>query len=106
MGTSTRTTVIEVPDAWVARIEHDIGEIRLAHETMRSDIAAGVADGMRELLADDDVVKKFWRRGYAELTEHGQDEASRWIGRRILTSLVIALVTAGLVWLVRSGGLK
>jgi hypothetical protein len=61
---------------------------------------------IRRVLADDEVVRKFWQRGYLELTTHAESNASRWLGRRILTAAVIAITTAGLVWLVKTGALK
>lgn len=61
---------------------------------------------LRRVLADDDLVKGFWHRGYQELTNHAGNGASQWVGRRILTALIVAGVTAGLVWLIKTGSLK
>ena len=61
---------------------------------------------LRRVIADDEVVVSFWKRGYQELAEHTTNGASQWIGRRILTAIVVAGVTAGLVWLIKTGALK
>jgi hypothetical protein len=61
---------------------------------------------IRRVLDDDDLVRSFWQRGYKELADHAGNGASQWIGRRILTAFVVAAVTAGTVWLVKSGNLK
>ncbi len=61
---------------------------------------------IRRILDDDATVAGFWRRGYKELSSHMESGASQWIGRRILTAAVIAITTAGLVWLVKTGALK
>ena len=61
---------------------------------------------IRRVLSDDVVVRKFWHRGYEELVGHAEGNATRWVGRRILTAAVIAVTTWGLVWLVKSGALK
>lgn len=60
----------------------------------------------RRVLADEKLVADFWHRGYRELADHAGNGASQWIGKRLLTTLVAAVVTAGLVWLVRTGAIK
>ncbi len=72
----------------------------------REQIAAGVAAGIRQLLEDDDLVKKFWERGYTQLTQHGTNAASQWVGKRLLTALVVAITVAGITWLVKTGALR
>jgi cytochrome c-type biogenesis protein CcmH/NrfG len=61
---------------------------------------------LRRILQDEELVKGFWHRGYQELTEHAGAGASQWVGRRILTAIVVAAVTAGIAYLVRTGSLK
>ena len=61
---------------------------------------------LRRILQDEELVKGFWHRGYQELTEHAGAGASQWVGRRILTAIVVAAVTAGVAYLVRTGSLK
>lgn len=63
-------------------------------------------DAFRRVLADDKLVSDFWQRGYRELSDHAGNGASQWIGKRLLTTLVAAIVTAGIVWLVKTGALK
>ncbi len=60
----------------------------------------------RRVLSDDRLVSEFWQRGYRELSDHAGNGASQWIGKRLLTTLVVAIVTAGLVWLVKTGAIK
>lgn len=62
-------------------------------------------EAFRRVLKDEQVLTGFWRRGYDELSEHWQKEASQWIGKRILTSIGAALVAAGL-WLLFKFGMK
>lgn len=65
-----------------------------------------VASGIREVLTDEELTKKFWEQGYAQLQEHAVRNGSQWVGKRLLTALVTAIVTAGLIWLVRTGAIK
>ena len=65
-----------------------------------------VASGIREVISDPELTKKFWEQGYTQLQEHAVRNGSQWVGKRVLTSLVIAVVTAGLIWLVKTGALK
>jgi hypothetical protein len=69
-------------------------------------IAASVERALRRVLSDSELRRQFWEAGYAELSNHASNNASQWIGKRLLTSAAIALTTAMIVWLVRSGGLK
>jgi len=61
---------------------------------------------LTRVLSNEELTKKFWARGYAELITHAEGNASKWIGRRILTAMIIAITTAGLVWLVKTGSIK
>lgn len=61
---------------------------------------------LRRVMSDEDLTTKFWARGYKELASHAEGNASKWLGRRLLTTLVIAVTTAGLVWLVKTGYIK
>ena len=69
-------------------------------------IARGIEQGLRAVLNDRGLVESFWERGYSELTKHAGNNASQWVGRRILISIIGALTVAGIVWLVRTGNLK
>jgi len=73
---------------------------------IRSEVAAGVTDALVQFLSNEEAVRKFWRKGFDELSSHTAEGASQWIGRRILTWLIAAMTTAGLIWLVKSGAIK
>jgi len=72
----------------------------------KDDIEEAFETALRKALSDEDLTKKFWARGYAELASHAEGNASKWLGRRLMTTLVIAITTAGLVWLVKTGYIK
>lgn len=65
-----------------------------------------VSAAIREVISDKDLTAKFWEQGYTQLQDHAVRNGSQWVGKRIVTSLVIAVVTAGLIWLVKTGALK
>jgi hypothetical protein len=69
-------------------------------------VSRGVERALRSVLADQHLVESFWEKGYAELTKHAGNNASQWVGRRILVSIIGALTVAGIVWLVKTGNLK
>ena len=69
-------------------------------------MGAAVETAIRAVMRDPDVRKEFWRTGYEELAAHAETGASKWVGKRIVTTLIMALVTAGIVWLVKSGAIK
>lgn len=69
-------------------------------------IAAGFETGMRKILADEQLVEVFWRKGFDRITHHGSLEASRWVGKRFLTAIVLALFGVSVAWLVKLGVFK
>lgn len=72
----------------------------------QADIAAGFVLGIKAAMKDDELMSDFWAAGYREMTLHASNGASQWIGRRILTAIIAAVTTAGIIWLVKSGALK
>ena len=76
------------------------------HKADAEAIASGVEQGLRRLLKDDKLIDEYWQRGWKHLSTHATNAGSQWFGKRILTSIVIAVVTSGLVWLVKSGAIK
>ena len=69
-------------------------------------LASSVERAIRRVLADPETARQFWAGGYEELSRHAGNNASQWVGRRLLTTLILAVVTAGLIWLVKTGALK
>jgi hypothetical protein len=69
-------------------------------------IAAGVEVALRRVISDPEVRRQFWAAGYEELETHASRNATQWIGRRILTWIIMGAVGAGIAWLVRSGAIK
>ena len=69
-------------------------------------VSDGVVEGARRLANDSDFAERFWRTGFEHLSKHSANHASQWIGKRLLTSLIVACVTAGLIWLAKHGGIK
>jgi hypothetical protein len=73
---------------------------------VRSEVAAGVTDAFDSFLADKEKVKKLGKLVFDEVVEHTQNGTSQWIGKRLLTAFITALVGACLVYLVRTGAVK
>lgn len=69
-------------------------------------IASSVERAIRRVLADPEMARQFWESGYEELAKHAGNNASQWVGRRLLTTLILAVTTAGIIWLVKTGALK
>ena len=68
--------------------------------------AQAFEEALRRVLSDEELVKRFWQRGYEEFISDAGNNASQWIGKRILTAAVIAITVAGIGWLVKTGALK
>lgn len=85
---------------------HEITRLREKIDAMPTQLSAAVADGIRSVIADEALMKQFSKSLYDELANHTINNTSQWIGRRILTAMVVAITTAGIIWLVKTGALK
>lgn len=75
-------------------------------DSVRAEVAQGVVDGLQAILEDDRLMKKFWLRGYEELSSHSSVGASQWVGKRAFGFAVAAIAVWSIGWLIRNGGLK
>jgi hypothetical protein len=76
-----------------------------SHTTQEA-IHAGTRQALTDILNDNARVKQFWRTGFDELTMHGGNEASQWVGKRLITGLIVAIMVGCITWLVQTGRLK
>ena len=72
-------------------------------DRIREAVRQGVADGFKDMLGDKELVSTFWQGGYAELVKHSSNGASQWVGKRILTAVIGALLVWALNWYVKQG---
>jgi hypothetical protein len=89
-----------------ARLKHMDADVSSIRRDMVKATTEGVERALRNVLSDKELTKAFWQHGFDELSAHTQNNASQWIGKRILTALIIAGTTAGIIWLVKTGALK
>ena len=58
------------------------------------------------LISDEDFIKQYWKRGYDEVVNHGRDEVSRSVGKRVMTWLAGVLFALAIYVSVKAGVLK
>lgn len=75
-------------------------------ETSADDLSRAVETALRRVLSDAQLREEFWEHGYKHLSAHATNGASQWIGKRLLVSLIWAVVGAGIVWLIKLGALR
>ena len=85
---------------------HKSTQEMLDADDIRTQVAAGVVDGMALVMSDAELLKRFAHTLYEELTERGSTQASQWFIKRAFTAVVLAVVTAGMLYLLRNGALK
>ncbi len=78
----------------------------MTEDEITAAVAKGVKAGFTAAMDDPDVVEKFWRGGYEQLTQHASAASSQWVGKRILAAAVTALFIWALSWMVKNGALK
>ncbi len=69
-------------------------------------VALGVKQGINDLLNDRELMDKFWEAGYSRITAHAGNNASQWVGKRILAALITAVFVWALAWMVKHGAIK
>jgi hypothetical protein len=87
----------------MGRLDNQLTELRA---DMVAAIAAGVRQGLESCLADDELARRFWRRGFEELRSHTENHTSKWLGGHLLRTAAAAIAMALIVWLVKSGYIK
>ena len=70
---------------------------QLNNAELQAAVAAGIVTGLKQLTQDEAFVSSFWRHGFEELSKHSSNGASQWLGKRLLTILITAVTTAGIV---------
>ena len=109
----TRTTVQDDTPLTQARFEQAMGLIIDRVTEMCDDrerkveaaIRSGIVHGFKDAAQDKQLVGDFWRQGFEEFRDRTANHASQWIGRRILTWVIVGLVSAGMVYLIGKGKL-
>lgn len=78
----------------------------LTKEDMQEAVASGVTEGLKKLVADEELMQRFWESGYQELSTHASKNTSQWIGKRLVTVIATGLFVWSLTWLVKNGIIK
>ena len=87
----------------LTRVDDVVSRIEGLPEEIKKAVTEGMRDGIKLAAADSEFAEKFWERGFECLSSHAGKASSQWVGQRILTAAVIAVVSAGIAWLVKSG---
>lgn len=85
------------------RLEQAAEDLKNFHRAIKDDVSEGVQAGVKALASDPTFGEAFWARGFENLSKHATNSTSQWIGKRLLTALVVAVVTGGITWLVKTG---
>jgi hypothetical protein len=86
--------------------EFSEGRERRDTAALQAAITAGVVAGIKQITADEQFVKSFWKQGFEELATHSGNGASQWVGKRLLTILITSIAGVCIVWLVKTGAIK
>lgn len=78
-----------------------LAEAQLDANDISTQVAIGVVNGITLMAKDEKWIAEQWENGYKHLAKHGTEGASRWLGSRLFTALVLTIVTIGLAYLMR-----
>lgn len=73
---------------------------------LESVVARGFEQGLRKVLNDPEITAKFWAGGFEHLADHAGNNASQWVGKRLLMAALFAAMGLLVTWLVKIGAFK
>lgn len=79
----------------------DLCEAR--EQALQDAVRLGVHNGLRSAAADEKLMNQYWRGGFDELKKHAATDTSQWVGRRVLTWLLVGLATLAATLLIKYG---
>ena len=89
------------------RAEHrEQVENSLEGDDIRQQVALGFVDGFTLVTSDPKLMARYWRGGWEQFVLHTADASHMWIGKRLFAWAVIAITSAGVLWLIKNGMLK
>lgn len=75
-------------------------------DTLPDRIAEGVAEGIKMLLKDEELMHGLWERAYDEMSERANVKIKLWIGGRVLFIFIGAAFSLMMGWLYARGAFK
>lgn len=90
-------------------LEQSIEKVResaITPEQISHAVQSGIVAGIGQLIRDEKTINEFWKSGYDQLTVRAHNNATQWIGKRILTAISAGVFIAVLVWSVKNGHIK
>lgn len=93
------TDITDGLDKSIARMQRTIPSPAEIEEA----VAAGIERGMKKVLNDKEFMAGFWESGYVNLAKHAESNAQKWIGKRVMHAITVAVLIGALVWGVKTG---
>ena len=78
----------------------------LTHSEFKDAVADAIVSALQRTAEDPEFSKRFWQRGFVELSQHTSNASSQWIGKKIMVWVATAALGFILIYLVRSGAIK
>ena len=94
---------IDLTEQQMGYVLERVEAITLSNEALRAQLPALVKAGIELSFQDSAFLERYWRAGYEHLAKHTTEGGSKWIGSRILTAIVLAILSACVAWLVKTG---
>ena len=94
-------------ERWRDAIERDLGQLLLTQEKLphliEERVAAGIVSGVRQVVDNQELMHELAAKLSTRLIAQSGQQASQWLGNRILTAALLAVTGFGLAWLVKNG---
>ena len=82
------------------------GHLEQIRQAVKEGAADGVRAGMAATLSDSDALDRFSHGLFDRLAKRGGEQASQWVGKRLLTAALVAMLGFTVAWLAKLGVFK
>lgn len=89
----------------LSRLDEAVDRVDRSPEELRNAVSLGVQDALRAVMKDNELRAAFWKSGFEHLSSHASSASTQWVGKRILTALILACLAFGIGWLSKNGKL-
>jgi cation transporter-like permease len=94
---------VDLTESQMGYVLERVEAVALASEALRVQLPALVKAGVEMSFQDAAFTERYWKSGYEHVARHATEAGSKWVGSRILTAIVLAILSACVAWLVKTG---
>ena len=96
---ATPGMIVQTQEHREAEIEREVQRrVASALEEAPSLLKTAVREGVRAVIDDPEIQRRFWENGYREFEKHASANLAQAIGRRVILFVVTSVVGVAMAW--------